>query len=88
MNNIPYTGLVLTLIICAPAAANDSDTRSSSPTPREMVHCMMARVKASANESYKSAFKACREQFEAASNEKRQVDINAMNLDAGNSPKN
>ena len=88
MSNIPYTTLVLALLLSATAAADDAKT--SSPTTRQMAHCMMARVKASPSESYKTAYKVCREQFESASREPpAPTAVNAMNnTDAAESPKN
>jgi hypothetical protein len=86
MNNI-HTVLVLALLVSWPAVADE--TRSAGPTPRQMAHCMMARVKVSPNESYKTAFKACREQFESTSGESSRTDVNAMNnVDAASNPKN
>jgi hypothetical protein len=82
MSNIPCTALMLALVISVPVAAGE--TKSSGPTPRQMAHCMMARVKVDRNENYKTAFKACREQLESVSSETRQT-VNAMNnIDAKN----
>jgi hypothetical protein len=91
MSNIPYPTLVLALLISATAAADDA--KISSPTTRQMVHCIMARAKASPNESYKTAFKVCREQFESVSREPpTPTAVNAMNnadaADVADSPKN
>jgi hypothetical protein len=88
MSNIPYTTLVLALLISATAAADDAKT--SSLTPRQMAHCIMARVKVSPNESYKTAFKACREQLESVSGDAATPTVvNAMNnTDAADPPKN
>jgi hypothetical protein len=88
MSNVPYTALVLTLLISATAAADDN--KSSSPTARQMAHCMMARVRSTPKESYKTAFKVCREQFESmAAEPPAPVAVNAMNnADAMDSPKN
>jgi hypothetical protein len=74
MSKILYAAPILGLLISLPASADD--TKNSNPTPRQMAHCMMARVKLDRNESYKSAFKACREEFE--SQPSPQV-VNAMN---------
>ena len=63
MSNIPYTALGLALLMAVPAMADE--TKASNPTPRQMAHCMMARVKVTPTETYKTAFKACRAQFES-----------------------
>jgi hypothetical protein len=77
MSHIPYLALVAAMLISVPAAADEA--KSSSPTPRQMAHCMMARVKVERNENYKTAFKACREQLESVSSETRPPAMNAMN---------
>jgi hypothetical protein len=83
MSNIPYLALVAALLLPVTVAADE--TKSSSPTPRQMAHCMMARVKVERNENYKTAFKACREQLETTSSETRGTAVNAMNnVDAEN----
>jgi hypothetical protein len=77
MSNIPCATLVSALLISLPAAADEPKT--SNPTPRQMAHCMMARVKTARNENYKTAFKVCREQLESASGEPGRTAVNAMN---------
>jgi hypothetical protein len=42
------------------------DTKAAAVTPRELAHCMMKRLRANTAESYRDAFKACRDQFAAA----------------------
>jgi hypothetical protein len=56
--------VAVSLAISVPAIAGDSNTPPA--TPREMAHCMMKRLKANNSESYRVAFKACKEQFELA----------------------
>jgi hypothetical protein len=79
------TGLTLAVLFFSlPAAAGDD--KSPNFTPRQMAHCMMARVKVSPTETYKAAFKACRAQFESASGETgTQTAMN--NANSANSPK-
>lgn len=38
----------------------------ASFTPREMAHCMLKRFRANHLESYRDAYKACKEQFDLA----------------------
>ncbi|HEY2462769.1 MAG TPA: hypothetical protein VGI32_01810 [Steroidobacteraceae bacterium] len=52
------------LVISAPVFAEDQ--KSPAYTPRELAHCMMKRLRANTAESYRGAFKACKEQFETA----------------------
>ena len=56
--------VAVSLAISAPAMAGDANTLPA--TPREMAHCMMKRLKANNAESYRAAFKACKDQFNAA----------------------
>jgi hypothetical protein len=56
--------VAVSLAISAPAIAGDSNNLSG--TPREMAHCMMKRLKANNSETYRAAFKACKDQFDAA----------------------
>jgi hypothetical protein len=47
-------------------AALGDDLRSASFTPREMAHCMMKRLRTHSSESYRDAFKTCKQQFDSA----------------------
>jgi hypothetical protein len=55
--------VAVSLAISAPALAGDSNALPA--TPREMAHCMMKRLKVNDSESYRAAYKACKEQFDA-----------------------
>jgi hypothetical protein len=57
--------LVLTLAGLFSLPAVGADDKGISYTPRQLAHCVMDRTKASPNESYKVAFKLCRDQLEA-----------------------
>jgi hypothetical protein len=48
------------------AAALGDDLKNASFTPREMAHCMMKRLRAHNSESYRDAFKTCKQQFDTA----------------------
>lgn len=56
--------LAISLAATLPAAAGDF--QDSSVTPRELVHCMMKRMKADRTQTYRAVFKACRQDLEAA----------------------
>ena len=60
--------VAVSLAISAPAIAGDSSNFHA--TPREMAHCMMKRLKANNSETYRAAFKACKEQFDTAQAER------------------
>jgi hypothetical protein len=62
MSKISIAVLTVALLFALPAVAGDD--RGPNYTPRQLAHCVMARAKVSPNESYKVAFKACREQLE------------------------
>lgn len=56
----------LTIFVCASLPATAGDFQNSSVTPRELVHCMMKRMKADRSQSYRAVFKSCRQDLEAA----------------------
>lgn len=72
MSKISIAVLIVALLFALPAVAGDD--RGHTYTPRQLAHCVMARAKVSPNESYKVAFKACRQQLETvASDAKTQT---------------
>jgi hypothetical protein len=52
-------GLILSMY-ALPALAEDN---GAAVTPRQVAHCMLKRMRASQTESYRDAFKACRDQL-------------------------
>jgi hypothetical protein len=54
-------GLILATYT-VPAHAADADGPSVSP--RKVAHCMLKRMKAAQTESYRDAFKACKDQLD------------------------
>jgi hypothetical protein len=62
MNKLSIAVLTIAVLFALPAIAGGE--RGPNYTPRQLAHCVMARAKASPNESYKVAFKACREQLD------------------------
>jgi hypothetical protein len=62
MNKLSIAVFTIAVLLALPAIA--ANERSPNYTPRQLAHCVMARAKASPNESYKVAFKACREQLD------------------------
>jgi hypothetical protein len=54
-------GLILSTYTLPAHAANDS---GSAVTPRQVAHCMLKRMRASQTESYRDAFKACKDQLD------------------------
>jgi len=71
-------GLISLLIVvppfAAPALAGDSE--NASFTPREMAHCMMKRFRANHSESYRDAYKACKEQFDLTHTDRSETVMN------------
>jgi hypothetical protein len=55
--------VAVSLAISVPALAGDSNVLPA--TPREIAHCMMKRLKVNNSESYRAAYKACKDQFAA-----------------------
>lgn len=56
--------LMVSLLVAAPALADD--IKNASFTPREMTHCMMKRLREHNSESYREAYKTCKQGFDAA----------------------
>lgn len=65
MRKVSIAFLIVAGLFALPAVAGDD--RSPGYTPRQLAHCVMDRAKASPKESYKVAFKLCRDQLEAES---------------------
>jgi hypothetical protein len=68
------TGLCLpaamgALLLTMPAAADEAG--DSKITTRQVVHCMMKRLKADRTESYQAAFKTCKQELDTAQAEPR-----------------
>jgi hypothetical protein len=62
MNGRHFSFVIATgLVTAVPVFAEDF--KSPAFTPREMAHCVMQRLRANAAESYRSAFKTCKEEF-------------------------
>lgn len=47
-------------------SALGDELKTASFTPREMAHCMMKRLRAHNSESYRDAYKTCKQQFDSA----------------------
>jgi hypothetical protein len=61
-----HSSILVAVSLVASMPAFPEEMKSSAVTPRELAHCMMKRVRANTSESYRAAYKACREQFDAA----------------------
>jgi hypothetical protein len=88
MSKVSIVVLTVALLFALPAVAGDDRGPDRGPnyTPRQLAHCVMARAKVSPNESYKVAFKVCRQQLETvASDAKTQTVMD--NVDTANEAK-
>ncbi len=59
--------LMVSLFIATPVIAGDAtnaDLKNASFTPRQMAHCMMKHLRTHNPESYRDAYKACKEKFD------------------------
>src|ERR1700729_1975437 len=63
--NERHSLILVAVSLVASMPAFPEEMKSSAVTPRELAHCMMKRVRANTSESYRAAYKACREQFDA-----------------------
>jgi hypothetical protein len=55
----------LTVAFFTAPAVGDEQPKDSGPTPRQLAHCMMKRLRETPSESYRDAFKQCKEEFDA-----------------------
>jgi hypothetical protein len=71
--------LMVSLLIAAPlmlAPAFAQELQKASFTPREMAHCMTKRFRAHHSESYRDAYKACKEEFDLAQADRGETAMN------------
>jgi len=61
-----HSSILVAVSLVASVPVFAEDMKSSAVAPRELAHCMMKRLRANSSESYRGAFKACREQFDSA----------------------
>jgi hypothetical protein len=61
---VTYAALVIAVFTTP--AIGDEAPKDSAATPRQVAHCMMKRLRESPSESYRDAFKLCKEQLDAA----------------------
>ena len=83
--------LIALPLMAAPVCADDIKSASFTPptsfTPREMAHCMLKRFRANHSESHRDAYKACKEQFDAAQADGTETAMNeAAPAGAGRAP--
>jgi hypothetical protein len=60
-----HAAIVVAISLAASAPAFSGDSNSPAFTPRQMAHCVMKRVRAKTEESYRDAYKACKSQFDS-----------------------
>ena len=77
MNTIQLLTVAGALVVALPAAANDKN----SINPRDVAHCMVSRMKANRGESYREAFKVCKQQLDPSAREAdRPTAMNSANM--------
>jgi hypothetical protein len=66
--NRRHASVVVAMVVALLMSTIAVGTELESPavTPRAMAHCMMKRLRANNTESYRDAFKACKEKFATA----------------------
>jgi hypothetical protein len=63
-----YPAVMAAMLLATPAMADDS--KNPAITPRQMAHCVMQRMHEDRTQSYKEAFKSCRQDFAAVEAER------------------
>lgn len=82
-NRTSHACIALTLaaapmaLLTTPASAQEP--RDSAATPRQVAHCMMKRLRADHGESYRDAFKACKQELAAESARNADTAMNTAN---------
>jgi hypothetical protein len=75
-----HSSIVVAISLAASAPAFAGDLKSAAFTPRQLAHCMMKRARANAAESYRDAYKACKDQFESAQTDRAADTVTASTL--------
>ena len=79
MNGRHFSIVIATgLVTSAPAFADD--LKSPAFTPRQLAHCMMKRARANSAESYRDAYKACKDQLVSAQSDRGAETMTAAKL--------
>jgi hypothetical protein len=65
-----HSSIVVAISLVASAPAFAGDSKSPAFTPRQLAHCMMKRARANSAESYRDAYRACKDQFESAQSDR------------------
>jgi hypothetical protein len=68
--NRRHSSIVVAISLLASAPAFAGDPKSPAFTPRQLAHCMMKRARANSAESYRDAYRACKDQFESAQSDR------------------
>lgn len=74
-NGTVSAAAAILLATALPAAAGDF--QNSSVTPRELVHCMMKRMRADRSQAFHVVFEACRHDLTAARTAGAETAMNA-----------
>jgi hypothetical protein len=61
-----HSSIVVAISLAASAPAFAGDLKTPAFTPRQLAHCVMKRVRENTGESYRDAYRACKDQFESA----------------------
>lgn len=61
-----FAAFIAAMLLSMPAMADEA--KAPAITPRQMAHCMMQRLHEDRTQTYKVAFKLCREDLTAAQN--------------------
>jgi hypothetical protein len=79
MNGRHFSIVIATgLVTSAPVFADDP--KSPAFTPRQLAHCMMKRVRTNSAESYRDAYKACKDQLVSAQSDRAADAMTAARL--------
>jgi hypothetical protein len=57
--------LIALMLASAPAFSSEPNDSAAAATPRQVAHCMMKRLRADRSESYRDAFRTCKQELAA-----------------------
>ena len=65
------------MLAATPALSGEPKDSANAATPRQVAHCMMKRLRADRSESYRDAFKTCKQELTAESDRNAATAMNS-----------
>jgi hypothetical protein len=75
-----HSSIVVAISLAASTPALAGDLTTPAFTPRQLAHCVMKRVRTNSTESYRDAYKACRDQLASTQSDRSADTMTAATL--------